>query len=145
MKYASICVLLIALTGCSSTAQRSAIIGGSSAAGAAGGYLLERNGSTKAKVLGAAGGALVGGALSTLALGDDKNVYQRGVDDGYIQASSDDAKKLYFAKQALEKKATAGTGSLRYYSFEDEGTTSDGRKLAPENVAIPIYEPDRQQ
>jgi hypothetical protein len=119
------------------------IQGGSAAAGAAGGYMLERNGSTKAKVLGTAGGALVGGLASSLAMGEDKQVLQEGIDQGYVLASADDVKKLYWAKQALEQRAANGNGTLRYYRFEDEGTTKDGRRLAPEEVAIPVYEPDR--
>jgi hypothetical protein len=97
----------------------------------------------------------VGGALLTsLALGEDTELAQRKLDEGYMLGSADAAKRLYWAKQDIERQkaelaasnaygGTAGGGSVRYYVWEDEGLASDGRKLAPERVAVPIYEPHR--
>ena len=122
--------------GCSSTQKRSTIVGAGAAAGAGAGYLVGRN------AQGAAAGAIVGAAGTALAMGEDSDAYRRGVDDGYVQGSSDAVKRLYWSKQALEARDGAEpSGALRYYVWEEEGTTPDGRKLAPEKVAVPIYEP----
>jgi len=141
---ATILVLAISASGCA-TAKRTAITGLGTVAGAAAGYAIAPD-STKAKAIGTAAGALVGAAAATVAQGRSDEDYQQGVDDGYNQASSDDVKRLYWAKQALEKKGQSrdDNGVVRYYIFEDEGTTKDGRKLAPEKVAIEVYEPKRQ-
>lgn len=75
-----------------------------------------------------------------------KGTYQQGVDDGYTLGSSDAAKRLYWNKQALEKRASETAsddkGQTHYYVWEESGTTPDGRKLAPEKVAVPVYEPE---
>lgn len=127
-------------SGCTSTSQRAALVGGASAAGAAAGYAVAPK---NAKAIGAAAGGLVGGMGAALAMGPDPKVYQRGLDDGYMLASADDIKRLFWAKAALEKRDNEQKGVMRYYTFEDEGTTKDGRKLAPEKIAIPVYEPER--
>jgi hypothetical protein len=136
-------VLSVVGAGCTSTSKRTAILGGGTAAGAGIGYALADDDN---KAAGTAIGA-VGGALATsLALGEDREVYQRGLDEGYMLGSADSAKRLYWAKQDLERQRAnigAGNGAVRYYVWEDEGMASDGRKLAPERVAVPIYEPTR--
>lgn len=136
-------VVAVALTGCTSTQKRAGIVGAGTLAGAGAGYAI---GGKDNRVLGTAIGAGVGALGTALALGDDKETYQRGVDDGYVLGDSDSVKRLYWSKQALEqKKAGTGDGVMRYYIWEEEGTTPDGRKLAPEKVAVPIYEPVRTQ
>lgn len=136
-------VLLVAGSGCSSTAKRTAIMTGGTAAGAGIGYAVADD---DHKAAGTAIGA-VGGALATsIALGEDREVYQRGLDEGYMLGSADSVKRLYWAKQDLERQRASvgsGNGTVRYYVWEDEGMASDGRKLAPERVAVPIYEPTR--
>lgn len=139
---AALLTAVILLSGCATT-KRAAITGTSAAVGAGAGYALGPSG-TKGKAISTAVGAVVGGVAGTLAQGRNDEDYQQGVDDGYTQASSDDIKRLYWAKQALEKKGTNEKGVVRYYVFEDEGTTADGRKLAPEKVAIPVFEPERE-
>jgi hypothetical protein len=63
-------------------------------------------------------------------------------DEGYILGSADAVKQLYWAKQALESPGRAGPqGRVEYYTWEDSGTTRDGRKLAPEKVAVPVFVP----
>jgi hypothetical protein len=51
-------------------------------------------------------------------------------------------KQLYWAKQALEAPGGSGPeGRIEYYTWEDSGTTRDGRRLAPETVAVPVFVP----
>jgi hypothetical protein len=67
---------------------------------------------------------------------------RRGVDEGYLLGSADAVKQLYWAKQALEAPGGSGPeGRIEYYTWEDSGTTRDGRRLAPETVAVPIFIP----
>ncbi len=67
---------------------------------------------------------------------------RRGVDEGYLLGSADAAKQLYWAKQALEAPGGPGPeGRIKYYTWEDSGTTRDGRRLAPETVAVPVFIP----
>ena len=68
--------------------------------------------------------------------------YQKGVDVGYAQASSDLAKREYFAKQRAEERKSAGRTA--YYVFDEAGKTdAAGRKKAPgSKAAVPIVEPE---
>ena len=64
------------------------------------------------------------------------------VDEGYLLGSADAVKQLYWAKQALE--APAGPrpeGRIEYYTWEEAGAARDGRRLAPETVAVPVFVP----
>lgn len=138
---AGVLAVLALTSGCTSTNKRSALLGAGTAAGASIGYAVSDDDN---KALGTAAGAVGGALLTSVALGEDPEVYQRGVDEGYMLGSADSAKRLYWAKQDLERQraaAGAGSGGVRYYVWEDEGIASDGRKLAPERVAVPIFEP----
>jgi hypothetical protein len=67
---------------------------------------------------------------------------RKGVDEGYLLGAADAVKQLYWAKQALEAPAEqAPAGKMEYYIWEESGTTRDGRKLAPETVAVPVFIP----
>jgi hypothetical protein len=64
------------------------------------------------------------------------------VDEAYLLGSADAVKKLYWAKQALEAPGASGpAGRIRYYTWEESGTAGDGRRLAPETVAVPVFIP----
>jgi len=67
--------------------------------------------------------------------------YRNGVDDGYVLGAADAVKRLYWAKQALESPASRGAGRTEYYIWEEAGTAADGRKLAPDKVAVPVFVP----
>jgi hypothetical protein len=63
-------------------------------------------------------------------------------DEGYILGAADAVKQLYWAKQALEAPGRLGPpGKVEYYTWEESGTTRDGRKLAPETVSVPVFVP----
>jgi hypothetical protein len=67
---------------------------------------------------------------------------RKKVDEGYLLGSADAVKKLYWAKQALEAPgASRPAGRVEYYTWEDSGTARDGRRLAPETVAVPVFIP----
>jgi hypothetical protein len=67
---------------------------------------------------------------------------RRGVNEGYLLGAADTVKQLYWAKQALEApRAPSPQGRMEYYTWEESGTTRDGRKLAPETVAVPVFIP----
>jgi hypothetical protein len=64
------------------------------------------------------------------------------IDQDYLLGSADAVKQLYWAKQALEAPSrTRPAGKTEYYTWEESGTTRDGRKLAPETVAVPVFIP----
>jgi hypothetical protein len=67
---------------------------------------------------------------------------RRAADDGYLLGTADAAKQLYWAKQALEApRSSAPAGRTDYYTWEDSETAADGRNLAPETVAVPVFVP----
>jgi hypothetical protein len=67
---------------------------------------------------------------------------RRGVDEGYLLGSADTVKQLYWAKQALEApEENRPAGKTEYYTWEESGTARDGRRLAPETVAVPVFIP----
>jgi len=64
------------------------------------------------------------------------------VDEGYLLGAGDAVKQLYWAKQALEAPCVSRpAGRTEYYVWEESGTARDGRKLAPETVAVPVFVP----
>jgi hypothetical protein len=64
------------------------------------------------------------------------------VDQGYLLGSADAVKQLYWAKQALEAPGPSRpAGTTQYYTWEESGIARDGRKLAPETVAVPVFVP----
>ena len=68
---------------------------------------------------------------------------RRAVDEGYLLGQADAVKRLYWAKQALEApRPDRPAGRLEYYIWEESGISGDGRKLAPETVAVPVFIPD---
>jgi hypothetical protein len=67
---------------------------------------------------------------------------RNAVDEGYVLGAADAVKQLYWAKQALEAPgACRPAGRTEYYVWEESGTARDGRKLAPEAVAVPVFVP----
>jgi hypothetical protein len=81
--------------------------------------------------------ALVGGCASTSGA-----VRRNAADEGYLLGQSDAVKQLYWAKQALEAPGRSGPdGKVEYYTWVESGTTPDGRKLAPQTVAVPVFIP----
>ena len=64
------------------------------------------------------------------------------VDEGYLLGRADAVKQLYWAKQALEApREPRPEGGTEYYVWEESGIARDGRKLAPETVAVPVFVP----
>jgi hypothetical protein len=67
---------------------------------------------------------------------------QKLVDQGYVLGSADAIKRLYWLKQALEAPRNDGpAGRIEYYTWNDTGVAGDGRHLAPESVAVPVFIP----
>jgi hypothetical protein len=68
--------------------------------------------------------------------------HRDAVDQGYLLGAADAVKQLYWAKQALEAPcAQRPAGRTEYYIWEESGAARDGRKLAPETVAVPVFVP----
>jgi hypothetical protein len=64
-------------------------------------------------------------------------------DQAYLQGAADAAKQLYWAKQALEApRGVVPAGRTEYYTWEESGAARDGRRLAPETVAVPVFIPE---
>jgi len=67
---------------------------------------------------------------------------RNAVDQGYILGAADAIKQLYWARQALEAPCgSRPAGRTEYYVWEQTGTARDGRRLAPEIVAVPVFIP----
>jgi hypothetical protein len=67
---------------------------------------------------------------------------KRSVDEGYLLGAADAVKQLYWAKQALEAPdRSRPDGRVEYYTWEESGVARDGRRLAPETVAVPVFIP----
>jgi len=67
---------------------------------------------------------------------------EEDLDAGYVLGQADAVKQLYWAKQALEAaRSPAPAGRLEYYTWPDGGAAADGRRLAPETVAVPVFVP----
>jgi hypothetical protein len=65
---------------------------------------------------------------------------KKAADEGYLLGASDSVKQLYWMKQSLE--APRGpAGKTEYYTWEQSGRASDGRKLVPETVSVPVFVP----
>jgi hypothetical protein len=63
-------------------------------------------------------------------------------EQAYGRGQADELKRLYWAKQALEKdRAGVPSGRIEYFSWQDRAPASDGRRLAPEQVAVPVFVP----
>ena len=71
-----------------------------------------------------------------------RSAQEQARNDGYLLGQSDAVKQLYWAKQALEApRAGTPAGRLEYYSWPEVAVTPDGRRLAPGNVAVPVFIP----
>ena len=58
------------------------------------------------------------------------------------QAEADAVRQLYWAQQAMEGQASRRpSGRILYYVWEDLGAARDGRRLAPEEIGVPVYVP----
>jgi hypothetical protein len=132
------------LSGCRSLGDA----GATAAGGAAGGAIVYATGDHRpgAVAAGAAGGAAVTALVTSVSSNSKSHEEgrQEGRDEGYLLGAADEDKRLYFAKRDLEKRKNGEAGSdgrMEYYVWEEVGTTPDGRKLAPQKVAVPVYEP----
>lgn len=95
------------------TVKRVGLVSLGAAAGGAAGSLYEEGGSASI-----AGGAVLGGALTQLALGDDEESLRAGFQRGYVQGQSDAIKRQYFLRHAKEcerPKTEAGGGQYTQY------------------------------
>jgi hypothetical protein len=80
---------------------------------------------------------LMGGCASP-----SSSARRNAADEGYLLGEADAVKQLYWAKQALEAPGRSGpSGKIEYYTWEESGATSDGRRLAPQTVAVPVFIP----
>lgn len=130
-------VLVAGCQSVSSTARRAGIL--ASGAGASGGAAYALSGGSAAKTL---AGAVVGTAVTQLAIGEDPQVKQAGFDQGYVQGQSDAIKREYFLRQALQAEIGGGAkeGETVYYVVPGPEVTADGRKLEPHQVAVRVVE-----
>jgi hypothetical protein len=89
------------------------------------------------RVLVLAAALALSGCASSPGRGD-----RTGIDEGYLLGAADTVKQLYWAKQALEApEMSKPAGSIEYYTWEESGVARDGRRLAPETVAVPVFIP----
>jgi hypothetical protein len=133
-----ICAAL--LNSCASNPKRAALTALGAGAGAAIGHA-----ASDGDIAITAASAVVGGAVADGLQGRDDATYQEGVNDGYAQAVSDEAKRKFWRQQHANARPGSGVASERtvYYMFDESGkTTPDGRQLpAGTEIAVPITEP----
>ncbi len=80
---------------------------------------------------------LLGGCASATG-----SAHRSAADEAYALGAADAVKRLYWARQALEAPGgSRPAGRTEYYVWEESGTALDGRKLAPETVAVPVFVP----
>lgn len=143
-------VSLLLLCGCGTSSEvttsrvlRGVAVTGAGAVGAAGGAAagtLISPGNPAATI----GGAAIGGAgaagLASLLLGPDRVAEDAAFDDGYRQGESDELKRLYWARQNLQREGDAEFGRQAYYSFAGPSELADGTQLVPHEITISIIE-----
>ncbi|MGB7791656.1 MAG: hypothetical protein WBL39_10615, partial [Terrimicrobiaceae bacterium] len=115
---------------------------GGSAAGAAAGAFAGSKASSNpvAPVIGAAGGAAVGGIGTILAINSVKAGQKKQFQQGYDQGTSDTVKRQYWILQHLQKGKKEPAYRLTYYLFTIPPDPNAPVKTVPRDIAIPIYE-----
>ena len=115
---------------------------GGSAAGAAAGAFVGSKASSNpvAPVIGAAGGAAVGGIGTILAINSVKAGQKKQFQQGYDQGTSDTVKRQYWILQNLQKGKKEPAYRLTYYRFTIPPDPNAPVKTVPRDIAIPIYE-----
>lgn len=128
------------MVGCAvvpSATKRAVATGAGAAVGGAAGY-----GLGKKKPGAILAGAGIGGLLTGLALGDDREAMQSAFDDGYVQGQADAIRRQYFLRQALEAQPLPDEtqGKVVHYVLPGPTVTVDGRKLEPHTVTVSVTE-----
>jgi hypothetical protein len=115
---------------------------GGSAAGAAAGGLIGSKASNNpvAPVIGAAGGAAIGGFGTILAINSVKAGQRKQFQQGYDQGASDTVKRQYWILQNLRKGKQEPAYRQTYYRFSIPPDPNAPVKTVPRDIAIPIYE-----
>jgi phage tail tape-measure protein len=115
---------------------------GGSAAGAAAGAFVGSKASNNpvAPVIGAAGGAAVGGIGTILAINSVKAGQRRQFQQGYDQGASDTVKRQYWILQNLRKSKQEPAYRLTLYRFTIPPDPNAPVNTVPRDIAIPIYE-----
>ena len=115
---------------------------GGSAAGAAAGGLIGSKASNNpaAPIIGAAGGAAIGGIGTILAINSVKAGQRKQFQQGYDQGASDTVKRQYWILQNLRKGKQEPTYRQTYYRFTIPPDPNAPVKTVPRDIAIPIYE-----
>jgi phage tail tape-measure protein len=128
------------LPGCSVT--DALYTAGGSAAGAAAGAFIGSKASNNpaAPVVGAAGGAAVGGIGTMLAINSAKAGQRKQFQAGYDQGASDTVKRQYWILQNLQKGKQEPAYRLTHYRFTIPPEQNDPVKTVPRDITIPIYE-----
>jgi phage tail tape-measure protein len=115
---------------------------GGSAAGAAAGAFVGSKASNNpvAPVIGAAGGATIGGIGTILAINSVKAGQKKQFQQGYDQGASDTVKRQYWILQNLQKGKREPAYRLTHYRFTIPADPNAPVKTVPQDIAIPIYE-----
>jgi phage tail tape-measure protein len=115
---------------------------GGSAAGAAAGAFVGSKASNNpvAPVIGAAGGAVVGGVGTILAINSVKAGQKKQFQQGYDQGASDAVKRQYWILQNAQKGKREPAYRLTYYRFTIPPDPNAPVKTVPRDIGIPIYE-----
>ena len=93
-----------------------------------------------APVIGAAGGAAIGGIGTILAINSVKAGQRKQFQQGYDQGASDTVKRQYWILQNLRKGKQEPAYRLTYYRFTIPPDPNAPVKTVPRDIAIPIYE-----
>ena len=115
--------------------------GGSAAGAAAGGFIGSKASSNPAApIIGAAGGAAIGGIGTILAINSVKAGQRKQYQKGYDLGASDTVKRQYWILQNLQKGKPQPAYRQTYYRFTIPPDPNGPVKTVPRDIAIPIYE-----
>jgi hypothetical protein len=115
--------------------------GGSAVGAAAGGLVGQKvSNNPAAPIIGAAGGAAIGGIGTILAINSAKAGQRKQFEQGDDQGASDTVKRQYWILQNLQKGKQEPAYRLTYYRFTIPPDPNAPVKTVPRDIAIPIYE-----
>jgi hypothetical protein len=115
--------------------------GGSAVGGAAGAFVGSKvSNNPAAPIIGAAGGAAIGGIGTILAINSAKAGQRKQFQAGYDQGASDTVKRQYWISQNLQKGKQERAYRLTYYRFTIPPDPNAEVKTVPRDITIPIYE-----
>lgn len=142
VRVAVVCGWVAGLAACGTT-DALYTVGGAAVGAGAGGVIGQKSSHNPiAPVLGAAGGAVIGGLGTALMLHSAEQGRKKEFQRGYDLGASDTVKRQYWVLQDLQKRGeqTRPPYRLNYYQFPVKPDPKAPVKTVTYDITIPIYE-----